>query len=63
MLFDPRVLGLTPFLFLGLGATAEERGRVRDMETGFLVFPDDYEEQLPEIVDRLRAKYDSATSR
>ena len=50
-------------LFLRLGATAEERGLVRDMETGFLVFPDDYEEQLPEIVDRLRAKYDPATSR
>ena len=44
-------------LFLTFGATAEERGLVRDMETGFLIFPDDYEEQLPEIVDRLRAKY------
>lgn len=44
-------------LFLRLGATADERGLVRDMETGFLTFPEDYEEQLPAIVDRLRAKY------
>ena len=45
-------------LFLRTGATAEERGLVRDMETGFLAFPDDYEEQLPQIVSRLRAKYE-----
>jgi esterase/lipase superfamily enzyme len=44
-------------LYLRLGATPEERGLVRDLETGFLIFPDDYEERLPEIVDRLRAKY------
>lgn len=44
-------------LFLRLGATADERGLVRDMKTGFLVFPEDYEEQMPAIVDRLRAKY------
>ncbi len=45
-------------LFVRLGATAEERGLVRDMGTGFLTFPDDYEEQLPQIVERLLAKYD-----
>jgi esterase/lipase superfamily enzyme len=44
-------------LYLRTGATAQERGLVRDMKTGFMVFPDDYEEQLPAIVDRLRAKY------
>ena len=44
-------------LFLRTGATAQERGLVRDMKTGFLVFPDDYEEQLPQIVSRLVAKY------
>ena len=44
-------------LFLMTGATAEERGLLRDMKTGFLAFPDDYEEQLPAIVDQLRAKY------
>ena len=45
-------------LFLTTGATAEERGLVRSRETGFLTFPDDYEEQLPQIVRRLLAKYD-----
>jgi esterase/lipase superfamily enzyme len=44
-------------LFLRLGATPEERGLVRDPETGFLVFPRDYRERLPEIVAGLRAKY------
>jgi esterase/lipase superfamily enzyme len=44
-------------LFLRTGATAEERGLVRDMETGFLVFPDDYKQQLPATADRIRAKY------
>lgn len=44
-------------LFLRLGATPEERGLVRDPETGFLVFPRDYRERLPEIVEGLRAKY------
>jgi esterase/lipase superfamily enzyme len=44
-------------LFLRLGATPEERGLVRDLKTGFLVFPDDYAERLPEIVARLRATY------
>jgi hypothetical protein len=44
-------------LYLRTGATAEERGLVRDMDTGFLVFPKDYEEQLPAIVERLIAKY------
>ena len=44
-------------IFLRTGATAEERGLVRDMETGFLTFPDDYEEQLPAIVKRIREKY------
>jgi esterase/lipase superfamily enzyme len=44
-------------LYLRLGATPEERGLVRDMDTGFLVFPDDYEERLPEIVERLRSRY------
>jgi hypothetical protein len=47
-------------IFLRFGATAEERGLVRDMETGFLTFPDDYEEQLPEIVHQLLLKYDPA---
>ena len=45
-------------IFLRLGATAEERGLVRDMETGFLVFPEDYEEKLPGLIEALRAKYD-----
>jgi esterase/lipase superfamily enzyme len=49
-------------LFLELGATAEERGLVRDLDTGFLAFPDDYLQQLPEIIERLRAKYDRAQS-
>jgi len=47
-------------LFLTTGATAEQRGLVRDTDTGFLVFPDDYEQQLPQIVSRLRAKHDLA---
>ncbi|MHC4320140.1 MAG: hypothetical protein ACYS1B_16570 [Planctomycetota bacterium] len=47
-------------IYLRFGATAEERGLVRDMETGFLTFPDDYEERLPEIVRQLVAKYDPA---
>jgi esterase/lipase superfamily enzyme len=47
-------------LFLELGATAEERGLVRDLDTGFLTFPDDYLQQLPEIIERLRAKDDRA---
>jgi esterase/lipase superfamily enzyme len=50
-------------IFLRLGAPPEERGLVRDMETGFLVFPDDYEEQLPAIVDRLRRDYESTIRR
>ena len=45
-------------LFLEVGATAEERGLVRDLKTGFLTFPDDYLQQLPEIVDRLSKKYE-----
>jgi hypothetical protein len=45
-------------LFLELGATAEERGLVRDPKTGFLTFPGDYLQQLPEIVDRLSKKYE-----
>jgi esterase/lipase superfamily enzyme len=44
-------------LFLRFGATAEERGLVRDMETGFLQFPDDYEENLPEMAENLMTKY------
>jgi esterase/lipase superfamily enzyme len=47
-------------LFLELGATAQERGLVRDLATGFLIFPDDYLQQLPEIIARLRTKYDFA---
>ena len=50
-------------LFLELGATAEERGLVRDLDTGFLTFPDDYLQQLPEIIERLRAKYDRSGGR
>ena len=49
-------------IYLRTGATGEERGLVRDMETGFLVFPEDYEERLPQIVDRLRKKYDTGPS-
>lgn len=30
---------------------------MRDMETGFLVFPDDYEQRLPEVCEKLLAKY------
>lgn len=44
-------------LFMALGATAEERGLVRDLKTAFMVFPDDYVERLPEVVQRIRAKY------
>jgi hypothetical protein len=44
-------------LFLELGAAAEERGLVRAPETGFLTFPDDYQQKVPEIIDRLRAEY------
>jgi alpha-beta hydrolase superfamily lysophospholipase len=47
-------------LFLEVGATPEERGLVRDLETGFLTFPDGYLQQLPDIVDRLSKKYDFA---
>ena len=43
-------------LFLELGATAEERGLVRDVKTGFMTFPDDYMQQLPAIIERLRAR-------
>ena len=39
-------------IFLRTGVSAKERGLVRDMETGFLVFPEDYLEQLPAIVER-----------
>ncbi len=42
-------------VFLAIGATPEERGLVRNMETGFLEFPEDYEERLPEIAKRLEA--------
>jgi esterase/lipase superfamily enzyme len=45
-------------LFLELGATAEERGLVRDLKTGFLTFPDGYLQRLPEIIDRLSQKYE-----
>jgi esterase/lipase superfamily enzyme len=45
-------------LFLALGATPAERGLQRDTKTAFLVFPDDYEERLPEIVARVEAQYD-----
>jgi esterase/lipase superfamily enzyme len=45
-------------LFLEVGATAEERGLVRDPKTGFLTFPDGYLQQLPEIIDRLSKKYE-----
>lgn len=44
-------------LFLRLGAPPEDRGLVRDLKTGFLAFPDDYEKQLPDIVKRLQAAY------
>jgi esterase/lipase superfamily enzyme len=44
-------------LYLRLGATPEERGLVRNQETAFLEFPDDYEERLPAIVERLQAEY------
>ncbi len=40
-------------LYLQLGVAAEERGLIRDYETGFLVFPDDYVEQLPAIYQHL----------
>ncbi len=44
-------------LYLFVGATPEERGLVRDTETGFLIFPDDYEERLPDMLERLVATY------
>lgn len=44
-------------LYLFVGATPEERGLVRDLETGFLTFPDDYEERLPEIVQHIVETY------
>jgi hypothetical protein len=45
-------------VYLRTGATAEERGLVRDFETGFLVFPDDYLEKLPDTVQQLVEKYE-----
>jgi esterase/lipase superfamily enzyme len=45
-------------IYLRFGATPEERGLVRDEETGFLVFPDDYEERLPEVVRTIIEKYE-----
>lgn len=44
-------------LFLLLGPPADERGLVRNPETGFFEFPLDYEQRLPELVERLRADY------
>lgn len=44
-------------LYLFVGATPEERGLVRDTETGFLAFPDDYEERLPEILRHIIETY------
>lgn len=44
-------------VFLRMGASAEERGLVRNEKTGFLEFPKDYEERLPEIARGLREKY------
>ena len=49
-------------LYLRLGATPEERGLVRNRETGFLEFPDDYEERLPGIVEALRDRYGDGTT-
>ncbi|MCA9286116.1 MAG: alpha/beta fold hydrolase [Phycisphaerales bacterium] len=49
-------------LFLALGVPPADRGLVRDEKTGFLVFPDDYEGQLPAIVARLRAKAGSSSA-
>lgn len=44
-------------IFLAVGARAEERGLVRNPETAFLEFPDDYEERMPAMVEALREKY------
>lgn len=44
-------------LYLRTGSTAEERGLYRDLDTGYLAFPDDYEQRLPAVVERLRARY------
>ena len=44
-------------LFLAVGATPEERGLVRDEETAFWSFPDDYEDNILETARRLIAKY------
>ena len=38
-------------LFLRLGLDPKARGLVRNTETGFLVFPSDYEQKLPGIAD------------
>lgn len=46
-------------LFLRTGCTAQERGLVRNTTTGFMEFPDDYAERLPEIVEQLKAKYET----
>lgn len=43
-------------LFLETGAPGEARGLVRNTKTGFLEFPEDYEQRLPEIVRELRRR-------
>jgi len=60
--YDNPWISSDAMLFLALGATAEQRGLVRDMETGFLVFPDDYEQNLPQTVEHLRAEHGTGSS-
>ena len=45
-------------LFLAIGASPEDRGLTRDTKTGFLVFPDDYEERLGAMVQNIEEEYE-----
>lgn len=46
-----------------LGTAPDERGLVRDLETGFLVFPDDYLEQLPGLAERIMRRSEEQANR
>ncbi len=50
-------------IFLARGPAAEERGLVRNMETGFLEFPEDYEARLPEVVEAMLATHRPGSAR
>lgn len=44
-------------IFLRTGASAAERGLVMDEETGFMIFPKNYEEKLPQVLKTLNENY------